>query len=162
MQQHPLFDFDKCSSSNFKRNSQTIANRVLRFEGKHTGLSKDFKGFIKEVLAKRPDIFEGVEEEEFDADCKDNEGEDNIRHISGAEDKVSLSEGLKDSRFSNDPSEQPPITEANVLLHHSRRSQSKKQTPKAVKQAVKQDNKQAMKQDKNTDTMPLQNDLPGM
>ena len=44
--QHPEFGFDRYSSQNFKRNCQTIANWVKKFEEKGTGLTKTFKKIV--------------------------------------------------------------------------------------------------------------------
>ena len=75
LQAHPSFNFDQYPAQTFKRNSQTVANRVKKFETKGTGLSKDFKAFLSEVLKDKPDLFTDIDEDQFDEDYKD-EGEE--------------------------------------------------------------------------------------
>ena len=133
IQQHPLFEFDKYSPANFKRNCQTVANKVLKFEEKKTGVSNELKQYIQEVLEKRKDLFEGVEEEDdFDEDYKPGAEEDEDLPDVPEEDEASLSDGLRDLRFQNNKlPEQPPIEKANILPT-ARRSQSEKSAIKKM------------------------------
>jgi hypothetical protein len=63
IQQNPLFNFDKYSSHTFNRNSQTVANKVKKFEEKGTGLIQEFKNFCFEVLNNHKDLFASPEED---------------------------------------------------------------------------------------------------
>ena len=111
IEQDPLYGFEKFLATTFKRSAQTIANRVKKFEEKNgAGLTAAFKGHLKDVLDKYSEV---LKTEEEDGDYQDK-GEDNISHISKAEDEASLSDPLQDSRFTSN-TEHPPIDTANIL-----------------------------------------------
>lgn len=59
LQDDPLLGFDEHStySKTFKRNSQTIANRVKKIEAKGAGLTSEFKTFLRQVKADRLESF---------------------------------------------------------------------------------------------------------
>jgi len=95
IQQDPLFGFDKFSATTFKRSAQTLANRVKKFEEKNgSGLTKAFKGLIKQAQETHSELLDTVEDDE--AEYQDLDGEDDISHVSKAEDKDSLSDPLQD------------------------------------------------------------------
>lgn len=128
------FGFDKCSSQTLKRNSQTIANRVKKFEENGTGLTKDFKALIKQILEEKPELFPCTEEK--DEDFKPGEvEEDDISHISQAEDEQSLSDPLQDKRFDTGTPEQPPIDKENIV-DGSRKKQISAKSTKMTKTTV--------------------------
>jgi hypothetical protein len=58
IQQNPLFEFNKYPAQTFKRNCQTVANKVKKFESHGTGLTKEFKGLCQEVLEDWKEFFE--------------------------------------------------------------------------------------------------------
>jgi len=133
LQDHPEWGFDQYSTQNFKRNSQTIANKVKKFEEKGTGLTKRFKEFIAEVKKDKTDLFAGVEvgseeEEQDDDDEGDEDCEDD------GEEDVSLSEDNEEASLS-DPLQDPKLQKN---MKETRRSQSTKadkakQSTKATK-----------------------------
>lgn len=101
----------------FKRNSQTIANRVKKIEAKGAGSTSEFKTFLRQVKPDRLELFstgKGDEEEEFDKDCI-NDNEDNLSCVSQAEDEESLSDNLQDPWFETNNTEHPPVDKANTI-----------------------------------------------
>jgi len=77
LQANPLYGFDKYTSQTFKRNSQTVVNKVKKFEEKQTGLTKAFKTFIKKVQTEWAELFEGnSDNDEEDEDFNPEEDEE--------------------------------------------------------------------------------------
>lgn len=147
IQENPLYDFNKYSSQTFKRNSQTIANKVKKYEDKGTGLSEEFKRFIGKVLKEKADIFDGCEVKNFDEDddkgedYNPNEDDDDITHISNVVDEESLSDLVQDNRFNTNPNPQPPIDTANICVGNRTRKptikeSAQKKEPKPMSSGV--------------------------
>ena len=99
IQAHPSFGFNEYSAQTFKRNSQTVANKVKKFEDNGTGLTQEFKEILCEVLRSKPELFPDIDEDLFDDDYKDEDKEEDLTHISKCEEEVSLSDPLQDPRF---------------------------------------------------------------
>ena len=136
LQDNTALGFDKYNTQTFKRNTQTIANRVKKFEQKGTGLTKHFKELLAQVLKDKPDLFPENEEDEFDEDYKDEKEEEDLSHVS--EDEESISDHLQDPQLNkkgNKRQEQPPVDKVNILPT-SRRSQ-KKDSPCSTKKTTK-------------------------
>ena len=130
IQQNPLFEFDKYSAQTFKRNCQTVANKVKKFEKNGTGLTKKFKEFCRQVLEDWKKFFAKADKDPpFDKDYTEEKEEEDLTYISKAENENTLSYPLQDQKFHPTPdSEQPPIDTSNIEPPNSDQWKSNRKT----------------------------------